>query len=220
MAGMINLCFHGIGQPERVLEQGEADYWISADLYDEILREVAGRSDVRITFDDGNASDVDIALEGLLHHGMNATFFPLAGRLDQPGSLSEEDLRHLRAHDMTIGTHGMDHRPWRGMDPATRHRELVEARERLRDASRGPVEEAALPLGRYDRAVLNALRREGYRSVHTSDRRPARTGAWLQPRYSVHRTDTIESIREKVLRAPMAWDRLRSEAKGVAKRLR
>ena len=48
---------------------------------------------------------------------MRATFFVLAGRLDRPGSLRPRTCRPLWWPGMAIGTHGMDHRPWRGLDP-------------------------------------------------------------------------------------------------------
>ncbi|MDN5795496.1 MAG: polysaccharide deacetylase family protein [Intrasporangium sp.] len=219
-AALVNICFHGIGAPRRPLEPGEDQYWISAGLYEQILDEVAGRTDVRISFDDGNSSDVDIALPGLSRRGMTATFFALAGRLDAAGSLSSDDVRRLRDHGMTIGTHGLDHRSWRRMDVATRHRELVEARECLEDVLGVAVEEAALPMGQYDRTVLHSLKELRYRAVHTSDRRPARAGSWIQPRYSIRRGDTVESVRTTVLRPPGSLERLKREAVGVAKRLR
>jgi peptidoglycan/xylan/chitin deacetylase (PgdA/CDA1 family) len=214
-----NLCFHGIGIPARTLEEGEESYWITPRLFEQVLDEVTGRTDIRISFDDGNRSDVDIALGPLLRRGMTAAFFVLAGRLDQPGSLGRDDLITLRQSGMTIGTHGMDHRPWRHMDPGTSHRELVEARQRLEDVSGGSVVEAALPLGRYDRQVLRALRTCGYGAVHTSDRRPARPGAWLQPRYSIRRGDSIDSVRA-MLEGPSPMERLKREAVGVVKRFR
>ncbi|MEO8906538.1 MAG: polysaccharide deacetylase family protein [Microbacteriaceae bacterium] len=220
IAAAVNVCFHGIGTPGRQLEVGEEHYWISPRLYDEILDEVGGHPEVHLSFDDGNRSDVDVALEGLLSRGMTATFFALAGRLDNPGSLNADDLRALRQHGMTIGTHGMRHRPWRGMDEQTQRLELVEAREILAEASDGPVDEAALPLGRYDRKVLGALRSQGYQAVYTSDRRPARRGAWIQPRYSVRAGDTIEAVRSTVLRPPSILRRAKAEAVGVIKRLR
>ncbi len=216
----VNICFHGIGTPERALEPGEDAYWISPYLYEQVLDEVAGRADVRLSFDDGNRSDVDIALQGLLDRGLTATFFPLAGRLETGGSLDPADLRALRAAGMNVGSHGMDHRPWRGLTPSERRRELVEAREQLSEAAGAPIEEVALPLGRYDRDVLGALRATGYRRVHSSDRRPARPAAWLQPRYSVRRGDTLESVRRDILTPPAPLRRLRSEAVGVVKRLR
>jgi hypothetical protein len=39
--------------------------WVSRERLDAVLDSVAGRDDVRITFDDGNASDVVHALPAL-----------------------------------------------------------------------------------------------------------------------------------------------------------
>jgi peptidoglycan/xylan/chitin deacetylase (PgdA/CDA1 family) len=217
---MINLCFHGIGTPDRPLEPGEDRYWISPRLFDEVLGEVAGRFDVSISFDDGNASDLEIGLPGLLRHGRTATFFVLAGRLDQPGSLGVADLGELRRHGMTIGSHGMRHVPWRGLTAQEQHREWVDAREVIAAAAGAPVAEAALPLGRYDRTVLHRLRRLGYEHVWSSDRRPSQAGSWLQPRFSLVGSDTIESVRTEAL-SPAPWRRrARSEAVGLVKRWR
>jgi peptidoglycan/xylan/chitin deacetylase (PgdA/CDA1 family) len=214
----LNVCFHGIGTPGRELEPGEAPYWVTADRFREILDELATWPAVRISFDDGNASDVEYGLPGLAERGLRADFFVLAGRLGAAGSLDADQVRALAAHGMTIGSHGMAHRSWRGMDPTTRDAELVAARQRLAEAADTPVEMAACPLGRYDRRLLTDLRRLGYRHVFTSDRRPARAGAWLQPRYSVRHTDTAASLRAEV--RPNLVARTRLEAIGLAKRLR
>jgi len=86
---------------------------------------VRHRPDVRIFFDDSNRSDVDIALPALLERGMRATFFVLAGRLDDPAHLDDSDLRRLVAAGMGIGSHGMRHRDWRRLDDAELDDELV-----------------------------------------------------------------------------------------------
>lgn len=217
---VINICFHGIGTPQRELEPGEDRYWIGADLFHAVLDEVRAWPSVRISFDDGNTSDVRIGLPALLERDLTADFFVLAARLDAAGSLDEEAVRELRRNGMGIGSHGMWHRPWRGMDRATAHQELVVARERLTAVAGAAVDTAACPLGRYDRELLGAMKKLGYRRVFTSDRRPARAGAWLQPRYSVRRDDTPESLRAEALAGPGVLSRLRLEAVGVAKRLR
>ena len=217
---VVNVCFHGIGSSQRVLEPGEETYWTSRDVFIGILDRIADRDDVRLSFDDGNASDARIALPALRERGLSATFFVVAGRLDQPGSLSREDVRQLHGAGMTIGNHGMTHRPWRGMDVARQQEELVTSRNVLAEVTGRPVTDAACPLGRYDRQVLAALRQLGYRSAHTSDRRWAHAERWLQPRYSIHRSDTPESVERDVLRRPAAPVRAKGALVGVAKRLR
>jgi peptidoglycan/xylan/chitin deacetylase (PgdA/CDA1 family) len=214
------VCFHGIGEPARVLEPGEAPYWISRNAYLDILDVLAEHPDVRISFDDGNASDIEIGLPGLLERGLSATFFVLAGRLDRPGSLSEKDVRALAEHGMGIGSHGMDHRPWRGLDPGTRRRELEDARHVLRQVSGRSVTEAALPLGRYDRELLSHLRGLGYTAVHTSDRRWAREGDWIQPRFSVRTGDTADTVRRTMLGQQSPGRRAERALVGAIKRWR
>jgi peptidoglycan/xylan/chitin deacetylase (PgdA/CDA1 family) len=217
---MINVCFHGVGAPARELEPGEARYWVTTGTFHAVLDEIATWPDVSISFDDGNASDVEHGLPALRDRGLTATFFVLARRLGLPGSLAGDDVRALREAGMTIGTHGMDHRPWRRLPPEARERELVTARERIAAAAGAPVTEAACPLGRYDRRLLADLRRLGYTRVHTSDRRHARPDAWLQPRFSVRDTDTPTALRAEVLSRPGAARRARLAATGLVKRLR
>lgn len=216
---IINLCFHGIGVCATEREPGESRYWISETVFTGVLDEVAGRPDVQLSFDDGNKSDVRVALPELVARGLRASFFALAGRLDDPASLNAAELGRLRESGMTIGSHGWAHVPWRGLDPEAGHREFVLARRVLEQASSGPVETAALPLGRYDRRVLGGLRRAGYRTVFTSDRFPALSNAWLQARYSITATDTPASVRALLSgsRIP-AW--ALGSAKCVAKRIR
>lgn len=217
---VINICFHGVGTPQRELEPDEDRYWISRALFDQVLDEVVEHRDVAISFDDGNASDIEVGLDGLVARDLTATFFVLAGRLDSPGSLSSSDLQELRRHGMRIGSHGMDHVPWRFLSGDGVQRELVMARQMISQAAGARADEAALPLGRYDRTLLSQLKRQGYRRVFSSDRRRARTGTWLQPRFSVRAGDTIESVRSEILTSQSVVKRARATAVGIIKRLR
>jgi peptidoglycan/xylan/chitin deacetylase (PgdA/CDA1 family) len=216
---IINLCFHGIGTILHERERGESRYWLSEERFLRILDEVWESPRVRLSFDDGNRSDVDTALPALQQRSLPATFFPLAGRLDDPASLAPADLRGLRAVGMTVGSHGWTHTPLRGLDEADARREIVDARAALAEASNGEVIDAALPLGRYDRQVLARLKRSGYRRVFTSDRMPARPDSWLQPRYSVSAWDTAESIHAVITHRP-GFRELRNVLAGGVKRIR
>jgi peptidoglycan/xylan/chitin deacetylase (PgdA/CDA1 family) len=217
---IVNICFHGIGTPARELEPGESRYWITVDAYKRVLDEIATWPSVRISFDDGNASDIEIGLPELVERGLTADFFVLAGRLSAPGSLSEAAVKELAASGMTIGTHGMRHVPWRGLSPDGTKAELVEARERIAACAGTVVDTAACPLGRYDRRLLNDLRGLGYRRVFTSDRRAARADAWLQPRFSVRSGDTAESFRAEALTRPGIVRTAKASLIGAIKRWR
>ena len=215
---VVNLCFHGIGTPERPLEPGEAQYWIDERTYLDILDVVSDRLDVRLSFDDGNASDVAIGLPGLLERGLNAEFYVLAGRIGEPGSLTADEVRALQSAGMTIGSHGWHHTSWRDARGDRIDAELVGARTTIADIVGRPVTVAACPLGLYDRRVLGELRRHGYTKVMTSDRAVARSGSWLQPRFSVRAGDDAAYV-AALLGEPRrpAWS---SRARILAKSLR
>lgn len=215
---IINFCFHGIGSPAQERESGESGYWVSQRMFLDLLDEVALHPNVRLSFDDGNRSDVEIALPALVDRGLTATFFALAGRLDDPASLSPADLRALRAAGMRIGSHGWRHVPWRRLSAADTEREVAEARLVLAEASDGPVEEAALPLGRYDRRLLERLGRADYSVIYTSDRFPAKPDSWMQARYSATKDSTVDGTRRIFTHTPGlrdAWQIASSLAKRV-----
>jgi peptidoglycan/xylan/chitin deacetylase (PgdA/CDA1 family) len=197
---VVNLCFHGIGAPERDLEPDEDRYWVGEEQFGELLEVAGGEPRIRITFDDGNASDAEIALPALRHAGLSATFFVIAGRIGERGSLSAGQVRELSAAGMTVGNHGLRHRSWRSLDGRALEEELVEARAAIAEAAGRPVKEASCPFGEYDRQVLGALRERGYRRVFTVDEAPADPNSWLQARYTIRSTDTPASL-ERILAA-------------------
>jgi peptidoglycan/xylan/chitin deacetylase (PgdA/CDA1 family) len=215
----INLTFHGIGTAERPLQPGENQIWLDQGQFESALDSVVGRSDVQITFDDGNASDIEHALPQLRRRGLTATFFVVAGRLGTPGFLEEGGVRSLAAAGMGIGCHGMRHRPWRGLDERALWEEVVEARRQLEEVVRRPVTEAACPFGAYDRRVLRFLRSHGYRRAYTSDRGTVRAGDWIQARNTVRPGQAVGVI-DEVLAEASTHNILRRRAKQAVKRWR
>ena len=215
----ITLTFHGIGDEPPQLDAGEREMWVSREQFLSVVDSAAARGDIRITFDDGNASDIEHALPALRQRGMSATFFVVAGRMGQPGFLSEADVRALADAGMAIGSHGMRHVPWRGLDDAALREELVDARRLLEEVVARPVFEAACPFGSYDRRVLRALGRSGYRTVYTSDRGTSRPRDWVQARNTVRRSDN-GSLFAELSQAARPSRQAMQRAKRMAKRLR
>jgi peptidoglycan/xylan/chitin deacetylase (PgdA/CDA1 family) len=194
---ILNLCFHGIGSPGRPLEPDEGQYWLEVAQFEEFLEVVAGHPSVRITFDDGNASDAALALPALCRRNLKATFFVVSGRLDQEGSLSAAEVRGLVQSGMTVGSHGMRHVSWRSISDQELHEELTVATDAIADAAGQPVRQVACPFGSYDRRVLKAIRRHGFSRVYTVDGGPARNDAWLQSRHTVRADDTAADIERR-----------------------
>jgi peptidoglycan/xylan/chitin deacetylase (PgdA/CDA1 family) len=206
MQQQFTLNFHGLGQPTRPLEPGEENFWLPVEWFERILDliiEVNARGRVRVdvTFDDGNASDVETALPRLLCRGLNGRFFVSSGRLDTPHFLSRPQVRELRRAGMTIGAHGVAHLDWRLLPDDVLEQELRGAKETLADILNEPIEQVAIPYGSYDRRVLRLIKRAGYASAYTSDGGIYRPGGWLKPRTCLRRDRAISEIAQMLMGA-------------------
>lgn len=176
--------FHGLGPPPPGIPESERKVWVPVDWFEAVLDAIPP-SGVRIAFDDGNTSDVQHALPALARRGRTAQFFVLAGEFGKPGRITTTDVLRLRAAGMRIGSHGLHHRNWRTISDPELGRELVSSRTALAEVVGGEVVEAACPFGSYDRRVLRALRRAGYRRVYTSDEGISSATGWLAARTTV-----------------------------------
>jgi peptidoglycan/xylan/chitin deacetylase (PgdA/CDA1 family) len=216
---VLNLTFHGIGEPPPAVGVAERDVWLSEADFAAALDAIRTLSDATVSFDDGNASDLRIALPALRERGMSATFFVVAARLGEPDYLAAEDLRTLRAAGMSIGLHGMHHQRWRGLSDDELDEEISVARRRLEGAADTPVDAAACPFGAYDRRVLARLRRVGFGAVFTSDGGRASRGAWLQARNTLRAGDGAAAV-TTIAAGDGAAARSKRKAKALVKRWR
>ena len=217
---IVTLNLHGIGTPVRELEPGEDEVWISVRQLEDVLDTVAGRSDVRLTFDAANASDVEHGLPHLLKRGLTAQFFLCAGLLGRPGRLTRDGVRELVDAGMPLGTHGWAHRDWRRLSQPEVIEELVRAPQELAELTGQPVTEASIPFGSYDRHVLRRLREAGVARAYTSDGGRADPEAWLQARNSLKRTVDAAWLGQVLDGVPSLPRRARNLAARTVKRFR
>lgn len=198
---IINL--HGIGEAVRPYELGEKPYWIGRDELKRALDFVQSRrdsADIGLTVDDGNSSDFEIVAPELRKRGVNATFFVLAERLDQNGYLRRSQVRELAGEGFEVGSHGLNHVAWTGVDDRTLEREVRDSKAIIEGIIGRPVTSASTPFGLYDRRVLRCLRRSGYRDVFSSDGTPRLTSAWPTPRQSLRSGFDIEALTNRAAR--------------------
>lgn len=191
---ILNFTFHGIGELPPSIDDAERDVWVSEAGFLSALDAIRGLNGAQVTFDDGNISDLTVALPALVERGMTGQFFIVAERIGKAGYLSAEDLRALHESGMEVGLHGMRHRPWRGLSEAELEVELVEARLRLESRLGRGVTTAACPFGSYDQRVLQRLQLAGFGTVFTSDGGAASPQSWLQPRNTLHRGATAADV--------------------------
>lgn len=212
----IILTFHGLGTPGPEVSEAERPYWLDRSDLAAAIGVAAVTPGVEFTFDDGNRSDLDVALPLLVEAGATATFFVLAGRLGEKRSLRSPDLATLARAGMTVGSHGEQHLDWTQASDATLRRELHDARSRIEDAAGVAVRTLSVPFGRFDARVLRLAAEAGYARVHTSSGGLAGNSDWLVPRNTVrqgkstkHLTDRLRGWQARVdsaLRNPLrAW---------------
>jgi len=217
---IVNLTVHGIGTPIRELDPGEDAFWVTVEQFEDVLEAVLRRSDVRVTFDDGNESDLEIALPHLLKHRLTAQFFIPAGLLGMPGRMDKDGVRELVRAGMSIGSHGWAHRDWRRLAPGQEHDEFVEAHRVLEELTGKPVAEVSVPFGSYDRHVLRRLREAGASRVYTSDGGRASPDSAFQARTSLPSDVDPAWISGVVEGVPSLPRRARRIAARTVKRLR
>ena len=107
------LTFHSIGSLNRRTEDDEMRYNVSADRFAEWIA-IISRSLPRciITFDDGNKSDIEVALPILKKYNIKAKFFPIINRIGLQDYMTWDDIQSLMDAGMQIGSHGLDHVTW------------------------------------------------------------------------------------------------------------
>ena len=202
--------------PRRDTEPGEAGYWVTATPPAGAGR-VAGIRDVRISFDDGNPPMSRSGCRACRSAGCPRRSSPWPAGSTSRAASSADDLRVAPA-GMRIGSHGMDHRPGAG---STTGSAAARAREARPVSPRRPAARSTRPRCRWaaTTGASSAVRRLGT-PVHTSDRFRARDTAWLQPRFSLRRGDTVDSVRREMLTRASPGQRAHRAAVITAKRLR
>ena len=152
-----------------------------------------GARPVVITFDDGDVSNIEVALPLLRERGMVAEFYITSDFVGQPGMLSAADVRALADAGMGIGAHGRSHRFLEDMDIDTLDAELRDSRARLSEITGRRVDSLALPGGRGGERERRAALAIGYRHLLGSVPGPNRSlqpDDWLQ-RLAVTRQTTL-----------------------------
>lgn len=188
-ADCIVLDIHGIGpKPSWVVGADEDFYWCDdpaafADILDEIPEATKATGiKVELTFDDGNTSDLAIAIPALVKRGLNASFFVCAGRIGKPGYLDAAAMRDVLDAGMRIGSHGWSHVDWRKTDDATLDQEVNSARKKIEDTIGRKVDRVAIPFGGYNRRVMGML--QTFETIYNSDGALASATGRIRPRWS------------------------------------
>jgi peptidoglycan/xylan/chitin deacetylase (PgdA/CDA1 family) len=166
--------------------------------------------DIVLTFDDGDASAVQVALPLLAERGMVAEFCIPSLHVGRPGSLSHGGIRELTDAGMGVQSHGRTHRPLSALPPHELAEELALSKRDLEEMSGRPVVGISAPGGRAGAREFRAAQSAGYVFMLNSIPGPNKG---LRPQRYLHRTvvastTSLEDFADLVLWRGVAGHRL------------
>jgi len=238
--GTVFLMYHELSLPDRQLchaEPGYVRYVVAASDFRQHMKRFAAEgwrcrnvsqslesfhtNSVCITFDDGCETDLLCAGPVLQELGQAATFYITVAFLNQPGYLTHAQVRSLRSAEFEVGCHSMTHPYLTDIDDTRLRVETGEAKDRLEQITGAPVQHFSCPGGRWDRRVLEAVKRAGFRSMATS--RTAMNRASTDPfalnRVAVLRGTSVEQVMRTGRGQGLFLAQWKESARDAAKRM-
>ena len=129
-----------------------------------------GGAGVILTFDDGHASNAELALPLLAERGLAAAFFVTTGFIGQrPGYCSWEQLRTLSRAGILIGGHGHTHRFLSDLAPSEQDFEFSTSRKLLEENLKQPVKQMSFPGGRFNTPCILRAQAAGFSLLYGSE---------------------------------------------------
>lgn len=151
---------------------------------------------VVFTFDDGYSDFMTDALPILLRNGVPATIFIIPGMLGEKASwsghsknvrlMNESEIRKVRAHGISIGSHTMTHENLTTLCHEDLHRQLVDSQAKLRDLGES-FYALSYPWGKFMSGTLSVAKATGYDCAVTvgGEMRPGRVNIYRLPRMTM-----------------------------------
>jgi peptidoglycan/xylan/chitin deacetylase (PgdA/CDA1 family) len=178
--------------------------------------------DCALTFDDCHISQFRYAFPLLQQYGLRARFFAIAGWMGKrPDYMTWQQLKELLAAGHEIQSHTFSHLPLSRCCGDELADELSNSRCELEQKLGVAVGEISVPFGRWDRRVIEACARAGYRRVYTSDpTAPARlNGIDVLGRFIVRRSTTLAQLRRVLSghRQELRWLRAKQKCTLLAR---
>lgn len=171
-------------------------------------------------FDDGNASDLEIAAP-ILADRFPAIFYLTVSHLGS--RLPESAVRDLWKAGFEVGCHGWTHRYLTKLGQTELWFETKVAKYRLEDLGGEAVEHFAYPGGRWNAGTTNALLEAGFKSAVNTAPRPISMpqSAFSIPRIAVRNSFDLDTFRRIVLQEKGLLTRLvrRAQRLGFLRRL-
>lgn len=170
------LMYHALYRQEdtSLIDDEDLPYAVSEQNFKEQLDAIAastsgvfdgtGTPDVVLTFDDGHASNLEIALPLMAERHLSGYFFITTGFIGQRrGFLSAADVKTLAESPFAIvGSHGVTHRFFDDMNDSVAKQELLDSRQRIEQITGKACQSMSFPGGRYTKQTLGMMQHTGY----------------------------------------------------------
>jgi peptidoglycan/xylan/chitin deacetylase (PgdA/CDA1 family) len=176
---------------------------------------------VCITFDDGSETDLLAAAPLLMEVGFSATFYLVAGFLDQPGYLSVAQVRELSDLGFEIGSHSMTHSFLPNLDDKSLRTEIFDSKDCLEQLTGSRIDHFSCPGGRWEARVSELAKGAGYASVVTSEigTNSEMTDPYRLKRLAVFRETSPEDFIELCIGQNLLTRRVRNSMLTIAKEM-
>lgn len=206
LSGVPVLLYHGLARSEELrIPAREQRFWVSGEGFRAHLQQIrqAGRVSqslaeawyrsrtgaqpgVALTFDDGLATDYEVAFPALIEAGARADFFVNTSRLGGAGYLDWQQMAEMQKAGMAFNSHSHEHVVLTRLSPRALASQLGTSRKMLEDGLGHSPEFLAVPYGFVNRRVVETALELGFRAVCTSRPWPATPGRRTIARVVVH----------------------------------
>lgn len=150
---------------------------------EQLLEVPASSGLIALTFDDGFRDNLTVALPLLEKYGLPMTMFMVAGYIGEEGFLDAGELKELAKHPLvTIGSHGLWHRPFTALTDEEATYEFRQSKERIEDAIEGRIDLFAYPYGDCNSRIERLCEQAGYSAAWSVwNGRNTRFSLWRVP---------------------------------------
>jgi len=128
------------------------------------------KTQVILTFDDGEMNNYETALPILQGSGFKAYFFIIVKRIGQEGYMGWKELKSLADVGMTIGSHGLTHEVLTNLKDEQIMGELKASKSSLEINLRVPVNCFSVPRGFCNEKIIRMAHEAGYTEVFISEK--------------------------------------------------
>ncbi|MGG3337262.1 polysaccharide deacetylase family protein [Bacillus subtilis] len=139
---------------------------------------------VLITFDDGYTDNYQDAYPVLKKYGMKATIFMIGKSIGHKHHLTEDQMKEMVQHGVSIESHTIDHLELNGLTPQQQQSEMADSKKLFDNMFHQQTTIISYPVGRYNEETLKAAEKTGYQMGVTTEPGAASRD---QGMYALHR---------------------------------